>query len=199
MVLASIVAGTFFMFGVQVYTLIGALLFFLSILLDGVDGEIARARDTASLRGVYLDYLGHIVMYPYVLIGMSVGVYSTSQDLRALLFGFLAAIFWAILSQTRLAKWKILSQAGEDTKEVGVFRSMASLSGLRKTGLSKILRGLHGRIIDPTADDMMIIIFMLGAIFNQVYFVIIWFGVLLPLRWLLQVSMDLRHHFKRGF
>jgi phosphatidylserine synthase len=193
MLLAGMVAGTLFLFNIQVYNIIGAILFYSMFFLDGVDGEVARARGTSSLRGIYLDRLSHIVTYPYIFAGIAVGVYSTSQDLRALLFGFLAAVFWSILLQTRLARWEILSQNGKGDNKTSILDSAASQSRSKTTGVLIMLKRLV--VIDPTGGDMMLIAFTLGAIFDQMYVVIIWFGVLLPLRWILQVTVDFKNHF----
>ncbi|HEY9582888.1 MAG TPA: CDP-alcohol phosphatidyltransferase family protein [Candidatus Paceibacterota bacterium] len=67
-----------------------AILFaYLNLLLDGVDGEIARLRNIFSLRGVYLDAINHMIVPGLFLIGLSVYL---NYPVVAL-----AALFWSAI------------------------------------------------------------------------------------------------------
>src|SRR5690606_32602204 len=52
----------------------GFALLYLYHLLDKVDGEIARYRRSESLRGVALDYVGHLVVPGTVWLGASLAI-----------------------------------------------------------------------------------------------------------------------------
>ncbi|MSR76151.1 MAG: CDP-alcohol phosphatidyltransferase family protein [Candidatus Ryanbacteria bacterium] len=76
--IASIMAGfagcVFLVaFGWQ-YKLIGLGLLYLNIILDKVDGELARLRETYSLRGIFWDEVNHLVIPPLFSIALVVGM-----------------------------------------------------------------------------------------------------------------------------
>jgi len=58
----------------------GALLLQLWYLLDHVDGQVARYRGTASLTGVYLDYLMHYVVHAACPFGLGWGLFVQTGD-----------------------------------------------------------------------------------------------------------------------
>ncbi|MBV8451054.1 MAG: CDP-alcohol phosphatidyltransferase family protein [Deltaproteobacteria bacterium] len=74
--------------------LCGALLFLLSITLDGVDGELARLRMLESRFGARLDVITDNVVHVAIFAGMAVGCYRLSNSstylyiLAVLLMGF---------------------------------------------------------------------------------------------------------------
>lgn len=70
----------------------GGALLWMYILLDKVDGEVARYRKTVSLRGIFLDEIGHLVIQPLLFVGLSVHVYATTARLEALLLGTIPAL-----------------------------------------------------------------------------------------------------------
>ena len=70
----------------------GGLLLWMYILLDKVDGEVARYRKTVSLRGIFLDEIGHLVIQPLLFVGLSVHVYATTARVEALLLGTIPAL-----------------------------------------------------------------------------------------------------------
>jgi len=72
---------------------VGLLLIHLAILLDNVDGELARCRKQRSLRGMYLDSVYHRITTPMMLFGFAFGVFSLSGNKLLLVFGFAAALF----------------------------------------------------------------------------------------------------------
>jgi phosphatidylglycerophosphate synthase len=60
--------------------LVGAVLFLLSITIDGVDGEIARLRMVESKFGATLDVLTDNIVHVGVLVGLLVGCYRVSDS-----------------------------------------------------------------------------------------------------------------------
>jgi phosphatidylglycerophosphate synthase len=60
--------------------LIGALLFLLSITIDGVDGELARLRMVESKFGARLDVFTDNLVHVMIFIGLMVGCYRTSHS-----------------------------------------------------------------------------------------------------------------------
>ena len=75
----------------------GCILIWVYILLDKVDGEVARYRKTVSLRGIFLDEMGHLVIQPLLFVALALHVYASTGRIEALLIGYVPAlqIGWA--------------------------------------------------------------------------------------------------------
>ncbi len=72
------------------YILLGAITFYLSILLDNMDGSLSRLRNNSNTYGAWLDLGVDEFGLVMVLFGMSWGVYSRTQSVWVWIFGFLA-------------------------------------------------------------------------------------------------------------
>jgi phosphatidylglycerophosphate synthase len=72
MVVAGVLAGAALLVPGFVGALLGALLIQLYLLLDCVDGEVARWRGQTSITGVYLDRVGHYLSEAALLVGFGV-------------------------------------------------------------------------------------------------------------------------------
>ncbi len=73
--------------------LIGLLLIHFTVILDDVDGEIARYRKKPSMLGMYIDTMYHIITSHLMFFGYAYALYSIYQNKLLLIFGFLSAIF----------------------------------------------------------------------------------------------------------
>jgi len=72
--------------------LLGVGLMQMGYLLDCCDGEIARARGTTSLRGIYLDTLAHAFTIPAMFFAAGTGLALRNNTPETLAFGAIAAI-----------------------------------------------------------------------------------------------------------
>jgi phosphatidylglycerophosphate synthase len=72
--------------------IVGVGLLYLSFLLDQVDGEVARYRGKGTLRGVYLDELRHLVIYPVPVFALAFDVARGVGDTWPFAVGFIAAL-----------------------------------------------------------------------------------------------------------
>jgi phosphatidylglycerophosphate synthase len=70
MIVAGVAAGAALLIPGVTGALLGALLIQLYLLLDCVDGELARWRKQTSITGVYLDRIGHYVCEAAFLVGL---------------------------------------------------------------------------------------------------------------------------------
>ncbi len=93
----------FFFLGGYRYAVLGAIIFYLSIVLDFVDGPLARLRNKGSNYGAWLDFgadeFGNVI----VLFAVCFGLYSKMQSVWVWIFGFLAVgsiIFVTMIYQT---------------------------------------------------------------------------------------------------
>jgi len=88
----------------------GAVLLHLGFWLDHVDGQVARWRQTASLDGVYLDYLMHHTVNFALGFGLGYGLTRRTSDPAWALAGFAIALGWALLSLHNDCRYKAFFQ-----------------------------------------------------------------------------------------
>ena len=72
------------------YMLTGILLFHFAFILDCVDGQLARYKKIYSVKGMYIDKLGHHISIPLLLVCLSIGVFEIYNNILYLIFGALA-------------------------------------------------------------------------------------------------------------
>lgn len=87
----------------------------LAFWLDHVDGQVARWRGTASLNGVYFDYLLHHVANLTLGFALGFGLAIQSGDPRWALGGFAIAAGWAVLSLHNDCRYKAFFQRLKST------------------------------------------------------------------------------------
>ncbi|WP_435021712.1 CDP-alcohol phosphatidyltransferase family protein [Tundrisphaera sp. TA3] len=88
----------------------GVALAHLTFWLDHVDGQVARWTGTASLDGVYLDYLMHHATAPALGFGLGYGLAARTGDLRWTAAGFAIAAGWLFLGLHNDARYKAFFQ-----------------------------------------------------------------------------------------
>ena len=84
--LLAIVAAYFFSFGDTRSMIQGGIIFEISLILDSVDGELARAKGMASEWGRIVDGIGDYVSSIAVLIGLMIGLPDSKGALLVLAF-----------------------------------------------------------------------------------------------------------------
>jgi len=83
--------------------------------LDHVDGQVARWHGTASLDGVYFDYLMHHTASLALGFALGYGLAARSGDARWTIAGFAIAAGWAILSLHNDCRYKAFFQRLKST------------------------------------------------------------------------------------
>jgi phosphatidylglycerophosphate synthase len=91
-IIGEIIAALFLLTGNYITMVIAVLAFQILFILDCTDGIIARYRKEFSLNGVYLDYLGHYICNPLLLICYGIGVSIAQDNLLFVLAGLIAAL-----------------------------------------------------------------------------------------------------------
>jgi hypothetical protein len=107
---ANVAAAAGVATGTRTGFIVGVLLAHLAFWLDHVDGQVARWRGTASLDGVYLDYLMHHVAGLCLGFALGYGLAARSGDLRWALAGFATALGWTVLSLHNDCRYKAFFQ-----------------------------------------------------------------------------------------
>jgi phosphatidylglycerophosphate synthase len=103
---AALLASTFYWL-----RLCGALLFLLSITLDGVDGELARLRMLESSFGEWLDVITDNVVHVAIFVGMAIGCYRLSNDNANL---YILAVLLAGFGACAVSVNRAISVAGDE-------------------------------------------------------------------------------------
>lgn len=93
MVLLAILGSVLMAFGDLSYMLIGILIIHFTVVLDNVNGEVARYRKEGSMMGTFLEQYYHELSVPLIFFSLGFGVFLATGYKSALVFGFLCAIF----------------------------------------------------------------------------------------------------------
>ncbi|GEM_PF-6898383 len=180
-IVSSFIGGVLYFFGNYWLSLLGLAFFHLGMILDCSDGEVARYRKKCTIRGPYLDLVGHTIVNPTILLGA--GIYSYKNPMLGispvifLILGSIAAIIIVNANVARLKVYEVLlDNKKRITSERKRFKSLpkTNLKGVMNTlirigPLSLIyfftianLLPIYLLIITPTY-----IVFYLGRIFHE--------------------------------
>jgi phosphatidylglycerophosphate synthase len=87
----GILSAFFFSRGTSMYFILGGVFIQLSSVVDSADGMLARSKDMCSRFGSHLDlFLDRIIDFS-VIVGISVGLYASQQDIWLFFMGLLTA------------------------------------------------------------------------------------------------------------
>lgn len=115
--LCSAFAGVLLAMPGYAFGVAGALLAWCASMVDGVDGELARARFETSAYGAWLETICAYVFYFAILIGLAIGGYRTTHESWYLLAGGVGALS---ASLTFISIGRMKSQYAR-TQEIGEF------------------------------------------------------------------------------
>jgi phosphatidylglycerophosphate synthase len=107
---ASMAAAAAIGTGTRSMFVLGVALAHLAFWLDHVDGQVARWRGTASLDGVYLDYLMHHAANLALGFALGYGLAARSGDIRWTIAGFAIGAGWTMLGLHNDCRYKAFFQ-----------------------------------------------------------------------------------------
>jgi len=93
MILLTFIGAGMIAFGNLWWMLAGILIAHFTIVLDNVNGEVARYRKEGSLIGTYLEEVYHSVAEPLVFFAFGYGIFRNTGWESAILFGFICSLF----------------------------------------------------------------------------------------------------------
>jgi hypothetical protein len=108
---AAVAIGT----GQRSLFVLGVVLVHLGFWLDHVDGQVARWRNTASLDGVYLDYLMHYAANLALGFALGYGLAARTREMWWTIAGFAISVGWALLSLHNDCRYKAFFQRLKST------------------------------------------------------------------------------------
>lgn len=94
----------FFFLGTVLMNIVGALVIFFSIVLDGCDGEVARYKKNGSVAGtLYVEPVSHDIQYGLMFPLLGLALYQNGAPLYFVIIGFAASTFklWYRLIEAR--------------------------------------------------------------------------------------------------
>lgn len=184
-VMLGIFSCSLFAFGKYWLSIIGCLLIQLHILLDYVDGPVARAKNlfyNNPIKGVYIERIGHDLVYTIYFYCLSMGALKRGFNHSFMLtLGFLASVGYFFYKYTRRAK--IYCVLVYD-KNKGYSSPQETIQKIKSNpSLIRILYRKTQILWDPIAFTFITLIL---AIFNLIHLVPIFYGLTYP--WLFFLS-----------
>lgn len=101
-ILLVIIAGIFLVTGDFLFSIVSMLLLQMRLILDNVDGEIARYRNSKHLSGKYLEKIAHQITCPLIFMCMSFGIYKNFHRTEMFILGFLASLCYLWLESPEI-------------------------------------------------------------------------------------------------
>lgn len=97
--------GGAFCFSIGIYklNLLGAFLYIFALILDNVDGEVARARVTTSWKGGFLDWIATSIPDCFLFVGIALGSYRHFPFKIVLILGFVSSTFYWVTNSISTA------------------------------------------------------------------------------------------------
>jgi phosphatidylglycerophosphate synthase len=125
----------------------GLLAYHLHVLLDYVDGEVARVRGETSVRGAYLDLVTDRITFPLLVFCAGVGAWRVTGHDTTTLFAACLATFGLFLDKEAVDCWYRANSGGRSEIEDRYVAAPASRAGWRLwrgrlSLLAVMLRGL---------------------------------------------------------
>jgi len=153
----ALIAGLFFTFSDPKYWIIGALLWYVVLTFESVDGEIARYYKRASATGAYWEAMVGLCIGPYRFACMTFGIYNALQDITVFVFGFIAALSLSLSWTSKLYGYRLgLSSTLPTTQEVIIDAKKAKSK-------AKMLFG-YGRVMYNDALIFIIVLLIVAII-----------------------------------
>jgi phosphatidylglycerophosphate synthase len=172
-------------------SILGVISLIISYILDCTDGEIARFRNSCSNRGGYLDRLFHDIVAPGIFAGLTFGIYAKSHDYKIFVFGFLASIFIILMVIFDIEKSLVL-RSGTNRQHNKEQKNIFVRTEKNKSKFVKLALLFRDKLlVAPISIDLLLLLLLFGAIFDRITFVIIIYGISLPIVWLIKARNNL--------
>ena len=108
----TVLAGIFLLFPEPKYWFIGIALLMVCEVIGVADGEVARYKKAASLKGAFWNSMPEQFTWLYTPICISFGLYNIFQNIYPLIFGFLAIISISLTTYALFLPYPILREKG---------------------------------------------------------------------------------------
>jgi len=170
-IFTAVIASIFFSYGNWKNLIIGYVFLQLTIILDHVDGAIARYTDNRTIVGSWFDKFSNKLHKFLFAFGVSLGVYSTTNNPFYLILGNIAGFLWCFatyISETKKMMFKFKD-------DVTLFKESKYKSVFPFTLLVTNIFGLLIIINQPILSLLFVAIISLNA-FQQIFSVTMKWG-----------------------
>lgn len=188
--LAVGVLGSFFLaIGSYWYAIVGALCLGMHLVLDHVDGEVARYRKSSSWFGVFLEVSCHQIVHASIMAGITWGVYRHySPDATVFVFGFSALAFSLIgrdlWSQLAVALVSHPSSAGVDRAVAP--ETLLDLATVKKGEMGKGFVKSINTVLFSSGGFLALL--LVATVCYRMDTFLYFYGIALPIRYVLRVG-----------
>jgi len=100
----GIISAVLFGFGKYNLAIIAFILYLISMILDFVDGEIARYKNIRSEVGIWLDHVSDNILLFLIIIGIAIGEFQINQDFLILILALIALLVTASTGVINISK-----------------------------------------------------------------------------------------------
>lgn len=157
----GLLSAFLFSFGSPLYLRTGAIFLFLCIVLDCVDGEVARFKHMESKFGEFLDGFTGPCKDFFVVLGLSLGLYKQIHNISAWIWGFFVLFTMTMLNNVLSLTRAALSHSATRKIAVSV-----------QANLRKKIKRIFKLNIEPAylifGGDTVGLIIILGTLLNQI-------------------------------
>ncbi len=170
----------------------GALLLVLQHCLDVVDGEITRYRKSESPIGMFLDKLGHNIVYPSIFLGLGFAVYRTYPIAAIFVFSFAAAISKLLMQNSGEVMGHVLRRWAERGGQLDVPVSVSPIDERTKSqaSLTRIVKRLHIPFLYTKGIDLVVLV---TALADHLDIALFFYGATMPIRAFFALRNCFRH------
>jgi len=153
----------------------GVIILYLNEILDYIDGTLARCKKMVTkLRGTLLETFGHEPAVAFVIVGIALGVYTNTNNINYLFFGFSGGLFQLLTAYTQKSRDYLLLKYAK--KLVPPDPAKAFINTNMKKNIFNIF------VMPLLYYKEIILIFLL---LNKLDWLTIFYGVFIPIRLLL--------------
>lgn len=164
MILSGIIGGIFLAMQSYLNGLIGVLFLQLFLVLDCVDGEVARIKRKFSSKGKFLDLLANDIVFVSIFTGLTLRVFLLLQNFIVIIAGFCAIVFFL------LSKLFPFYAKESDERLTGRYLSPVIFNTKIKLIVFQIVKNL-------TFPPFIIAIITIGAVFNVFQYILFFYGI----------------------
>ena len=162
----SMTASFLFLFGTNIYLIIGALLIQFSYIFDLVDGKLARLKKMESKLGMFLDSIIDRISISSIIICLSIGSFIQIRNANYLVLCLFVILLFYLGEVVQFYLERIFYKKIRDVHS-------STLLGLEKILLKIGINPKKIRI--GYSEDIIWTVIFLGAITNLVYFMLLFF------------------------
>jgi len=190
----GLLACVFFSLGYEYWFLVGAILLHIWYLIDHVDGEIARYRNSSSVSGIYFDKMVHYIVHTSYYFCLGWGVYRDLGITLAIAVGYIAGFSMLLITVTNDLKDSTILQKLIFNKKGIVLSNRDEIGNLLeskdKNAIQRIFSFLHNMCTFPNDMNLLTLVIVLKLLFfNRIIYVfLLAYAILATTVWVSRVA-----------